>query len=369
MSGDNEAMLPRLEPRGEVSRRMVLLTPVIALALTVLTGIVMFASLGYPPFKAMYTFFISPISTGYGLAELFVKATPLILIGVGLAIGFRAGVWNIGAEGQLTLGALTGGALAVYFPDSENPLLLPAMMLLGVLGGMAWASIPALLKTRYNTNEILSSLMLTYVATLLLSVLVHGAWRDPGGYNFPQSVLFPDAATLPILLSGTRLHLGVAIALFVVLGGWLLLSRSLIGFQVKVTGFAPAAAEYAGFRRNRLIWFVLLLAGGLAGLAGLIEVAGPIGQLLPNISPGYGFTAIIVAFLGRLHPLGILLAGLVLALSYLGGETVQIEMGLPQGIAGVFQGMLLFFLLACDVLIKYRFRFAKTQPAVATVSS
>jgi len=231
---------------------------------------------------------------------------------------------------------------------------------------MAWAAIPALLKTRYNTNEILSSLMLTYVATLLLSVLVHGPWRDPAGYNFPQSVLFPDSAIAPILLSGTRLHIGALIAFFVVLVGWLLLARSMIGFQVKVSGFAPAASDYAGFRRNRIIWFALLLAGGLAGLAGIIEVAGPIGQLLPSISPGYGFTAIIVAFLGRLHPLGILVAGLVLALSYLGGETVQIEMGLPQGIAGVFQGMLLFFLLACDVLIKYRIRFGK--PATVTSS-
>ncbi|MDH3688178.1 MAG: ABC transporter permease [Gammaproteobacteria bacterium] len=345
---------------------MVLLTPVLALALTVLTGMVLFASLGYPPFKAIYTFFVSPISSGYGLAELFVKATPLVLIAVGLAIGFRANVWNIGAEGQLTLGAIAGGALAVYFPESENPLMLPAMMILGVFGGMAWAAIPALLKTRYNTNEILSSLMLTYVATLLLSVLVHGPWRDPAGYNFPQSVLFPDSAIAPILLSGTRLHIGALIAFFVVLVGWLLLARSMIGFQVKVSGFAPAASDYAGFRRNRIIWFALLLAGGLAGLAGIIEVAGPIGQLLPSISPGYGFTAIIVAFLGRLHPLGILVAGLVLALSYLGGETVQIEMGLPQGIAGVFQGMLLFFLLACDVLIKYRIRFGK--PATVTSS-
>jgi len=359
-------VLPRLESRGETARHMVLLTPVLALALTVLTGMVLFASLGYPPFKAIYTFFVSPISSGYGLAELFVKATPLVLIAVGLAIGFRANVWNIGAEGQLTLGAIAGGALAVYFPESENPLMLPAMMILGVFGGMAWAAIPALLKTRYNTNEILSSLMLTYVATLLLSVLVHGPWRDPAGYNFPQSVLFPDSAIAPILLSGTRLHIGALIAFFVVLVGWLLLARSMIGFQVKVSGFAPAASDYAGFRRNRIIWFALLLAGGLAGLAGIIEVAGPIGQLLPSISPGYGFTAIIVAFLGRLHPLGILVAGLVLALSYLGGETVQIEMGLPQGIAGVFQGMLLFFLLACDVLIKYRIRFGK--PATVTSS-
>ncbi|MDH3693346.1 MAG: ABC transporter permease [Gammaproteobacteria bacterium] len=357
-------MLPRLEPRGQASQAMVYLTPFIALFLTVIAGMVMFALLGHPPVKAITTFFLSPLNSGYGIAELFVKATPLIMIAVGLAIGFRANVWNIGAEGQLTLGAIAGSFLPVYFSDSENALMLPAMMLMGIAGGMAWAAIPALLKTRFNANEILTSLMLTYVATLFLSVLVHGPWRDPGGFNFPESVLFADVATLPILLSGTRLHLGALIALFVVLIGWILLARHLIGFQIKVAGFAPAAAEYAGFKRNRVVWLVLLGAGGLAGLAGIIEVSGPIGQLLPSISPGYGFTAIIVAFLGRLHPVGILFAGLVLALSYLGGETVQIEMGLPQGIAGVFQGMLLFFLLATDVLIKYRIRFG--QPRVVT---
>ncbi len=361
-------MLPRLEPRSQASHAMVYLTPFIALFLTVIAGMAMFGILGHPPVKAITTFFIAPLTTGYGVAELFVKATPLIMIAVGLAIGFRANVWNIGAEGQLTLGAIAGSILPVYFSDSENALMLSAMMLLGIAGGMAWAAIPALLKTRYHANEILTSLMLTYVATLFLSVLVHGPWRDPGGFNFPESVLFPDVATLPILLSGTRLHLGALIALFVVLAGWLLLARHLIGFQIKVAGFAPAAAEYAGFKRNRLVWLVLLTAGGLAGLAGIIEVSGPIGQLLPSISPGYGFTAIIVAFLGRLHPLGILFAGLVLALSYLGGETVQIELGLPQGIAGVFQGMLLFFLLATDVLIKYRIRFGRARVAGATGS-
>ena len=360
-------MLPRLEPRGQASRSMVYLTPFIALFLTVVAGMILFGILGHPPVKSITTFFITPLKSGYGIAELFVKATPLIIIAVGLAIGFRANVWNIGAEGQLTLGAIGGSILPVYISDSENVLMLPAMLLLGIAGGMAWAAIPALLKTRFNANEILTSLMLTYVATLFLSVLVHGPWRDPDGFNFPESVLFSDVATLPILLSGTRLHLGALIALFVVLTGWLLLARHLIGFQIKVAGFAPAAAEYAGFKRNRIVWLVLLGAGGLAGLAGIVEVSGPIGQLLPSISPGYGFTAIIVAFLGRLHPVGILFAGLVLALSYLGGETVQIELGLPQGIAGVFQGMLLFFLLATDVLIKYRIRFG--QPRVAAVGS
>jgi len=201
------------------------------------------------------------------------------------------------------------------------------------------------------------------VAILLLSYLVHGPWRDPAGYNFPESRLFPEAGTMPILVSDSRLHLGALFALAAVAGGWLLLSKALIGFQLRVVGAAPQAARHAGFRESRLIWFSLLLSGGLAGLAGLSEVSGPVGQLLPTISPGYGFTAIIVAFLGRLHPLGVLLAGLVISLTYLGGETAQIEIGLPAAVTGLFQGILLFFLLASDVLTLYRVRLGSRSTA------
>ena len=355
-------MLPRLEPRREIARGVIWVTPLIALALTVASGFVLFTAMGHDPFAALYHFFVAPVLSVYGLAELAIKATPLVLIGVGLAIGFRAGVWNIGAEGQLTVGAIAGGGTALWAWEQDGAWVLPAMCLAGVLGGMAFASIPAFLKTRFDVNEILTSLMLTYVATLLLSLLVYGPWKDPDGYGFPESRVFSPSATLPMLLAGTRLHLGAAVALLVALAGWVLMSRTIVGFQVKVVGQAPAAARFAGFSRKRMIWFCLLASGGLAGLAGLFEVAGPIGQLVPVISPGYGFTAIIVAFLGRLHPLGVLLAGLVMALSYLGGENVQITVGLPQAVTGVFQGMLLFFLLACDVLVRYRIRFGAARP-------
>jgi simple sugar transport system permease protein len=235
-----------------------------------------------------------------------------------------------------------------------------------MLGGLAYAALPAFLKTRFDVNEILTSLMMTYIATLLLGLLVHGPWRDPEGYNFPQSRMFSDAETLPILIEGTRLHLGVLAAPLVAFAAWLVMGRTIAGFQVRVAGQAPTAARYAGFRRNRIVWACLLLSGALAGLAGVFEVAGPIGQLIPVISPGYGFTAIIVAFLGRLNPLGILVAAALMALTYIGGENAQISSGLPQAVTGVFQGMLLFFLLACDVLVRYRVRFStKASPAAA----
>lgn len=343
-----------LQRRADPSRLMSYLAPLLALGITLLAGLVLFAILGVPVGAAFYAFFVEPVSSVYGLAELGVKAAPLVIIGVALSIGFRAQVWNIGAEGQLILGGITGAAVALLFYEVDAWYVLPLMMLASVAGGMVWASIPALLKTRFNVNEILTSLMLTYVAALLLSWLVSGPMRDPDGFNFPESRMFHDAALLPRILSGTRLHLGAMVALGIVIAGWVLLSRTLLGFALRVNGAAPRAGAHAGFSQSRLIWIALMLGGGCAGLAGLFEVAGPIGQLLPSISPGYGFTAIIVAFLGRLHPVGVLFAGLVMALSYLGGESAQITLNLPLAVTGVFQGMLLFFLLATDVLINYR---------------
>ena len=347
----------RLEARNEASSAMIYLSPVIAVAFTLLAGMVMFSILGTDPIRAVHAYFVQPVSSRDGVAELMVKATPLVLIGIGLSLAFRANVWNIGAEGQLTMGALAGGGLGLAFYDVDSVFLLPAMLVAGAAGGMAWAAIPAVLKTRFNANEILTSLMLVYVALLVLSYMIHGPLRDPDGFNFPESRLFHDSAVLPVILAGSRLHVGWPITLLIALLAWVLLMRHVIGFQIRVIGLAPAAARFAGFRDKRLVWLTLLASGGAAGLAGVIEVAGPIGQITPVISPGYGFTAIIVAFLGRLHPFGVVLAGLLMALTYLGGDHAQITMNLPNAVTGVFQGMLLFFLLASDVLIRYRVRF------------
>jgi simple sugar transport system permease protein len=212
------------------------------------------------------------------------------------------------------------------------------------------------LRTRFNTNEILVSLMLVYVANLLLSWLVHEPWRDPEGFNFPQSRQFTETALYPMLIDGTRLNAGFLIALAAVAAGYVFLNRSFLGFQLRVAGLADAAAKYAGFNASRMIWLGLLLGGGAAGIAGMGEVAGPIGQLLPSVSPGYGFAAIIVAFVGRLHPVGILLASLLMSLLYLGGEAAQMQLNLPSAMTGLFQGMLLFFLLGSDVFINYRIK-------------
>ena len=349
-----------LERRPEHSRLMTVVSPLIAIALTVLVGGILFAARGLDPLHALYVYFIEPVTTLWSIEELIVKTAPLVLVGVGLAVCFRANLWNIGAEGQLTAGAIAGAAVPVLAPEWESALALPLMLLLGVLGGMAWAAVPALLRNRFGANEILTSLMLVYVAQYLLDWLVRGPWRDPHGYNFPQSVAFQDWQLLPTLGAG-RVHLGAVFAVVAVVVLFVFLSRTLKGFEIRVSGEAPRAGGFGGFARSRTVWFCFGLSGALAGLAGICEVAGPVGQLQPSISPGYGFTAIIVAFLGRLNPIVVLLAGLVLGISYLGGEAAQVELGVSDKTTQVFQGVLLFFILACDTLIRYRIRAGRRE--------
>ena len=347
-----------LEPRLQPSKVMAYLSPVIAISLTLFVGVLLFTALGKSPAAAFHAFFIKPIDNWYGFGELLIKASPLALIALGLSVGFRANIWNIGAEGQLIVGAIAAGGVALALHETAAWWVLPLMFIAGALGGMLWAAIPAWLRTRFNANEILVSLMLVYVANLLLSWLIHGPWRDPDGYGFPQSLVFSDSAMLPILLAGTRTHAGVLITLVALVVAYVFFRWSLMAFKMNVTGLAPRAAAYAGFNQKRMIWIGLLTGGAAAGLAGTSEIAGPIGQLLIPVSPGYGFSAIIVAFVGRLNPIGILLASLLMALLYLGGEAGQMQLSLPSSVSSVFQGLLLFFLLATDVLINYRLRWS-----------
>ena len=348
-------MLFELERRAERSRAMVLLAPLIAVGLTVLTAALMLAIVGVAPLHGLAVYFIEPLQNGWSLEELAVKASPLVLIALGLAVAYVANLWNIGAEGQYIAGAIFGGWFILSFQSTGGWWVLPVALLLGAVGGLLYAMIPAALRVFFGASEILTSLMLVYVAQLGLDYLVRGPWRDPHGYNFPQTVTFDPVATMPQLLGG-RLHMGVLIALAVVVLAALFMGFTLRGFEMRVIGIAPRAGRFAGFDERRDAFIAFGVSGALAGLAGIMEVAGPIGQLLPVISPGYGFAAIIVAFLGRLNPIGILVAGLVLALSYLGGEAAQIKLRVPLDLTYVLQGVLLFFVLACDTMILYRIR-------------
>ncbi len=351
-----------LEKRHNASPMMRYLSPLLAIGLTVIAGGLIFLAMGQPPLKALYLYFIDPLTSIWSLQELVVKASPLILIGCGLAVAFRANIWNIGAEGQLLIGALFGSSIPILFGDWQSPLALVCMLLLGALGGALFGAIPALLKNRFRVNEILTSLMLVYVAQLLLDWMVRGPWRDPHGYNFPKSVSFEGWHQLPIIIGNGRVHMGIILVILAVVILYWMMTKTIKGFEIRVIGGAPRAGAFAGFSQTRMVWFCLLLSGALAGLAGIIEVAGPVGQLQPSISPNYGFTAIIVAFLGRLNSIGVMMAGLLLAVSYLGGEGVQIELGISDKTTHVFQGMLLFFILMCDTLIYYRLRLLSSMP-------
>jgi simple sugar transport system permease protein len=355
-----------LERRAERSTAAAIASPLIAIALTLATMAVLFAALGKNPITALSVYFVEPLTDSYSLVELAVKATPLVMIAVGLSLCYIANVWNIGAEGQFLIGAVCGSWLAVRTQGADaGAWVLPAMLMLGAIGGALYALLPAIAKVRFGASEILTSLMLVYVADLLLDYLVRGPWRDPNGFNFPTTAEFDPVATVPVLIEGTRMHLGALIALVVVAVAAVLLGRTIKGFEIKVVGAAPRAARFAGFSADRLVILTLLISGALAGLAGIIEVAGPVGHLQPNFSPGYGFTAIIVAFLGRLNPIGILIAGLFLALTFIGGEQAQISIKVPLDLTKVFQGILLFYVLACDSLILYRIRAVSSRRGAA----
>jgi simple sugar transport system permease protein len=346
----------RLEMRPQVSPVWSIASPLLALAITVVLGATLFLALGKDPVRGLQMFFWEPVKSGYALGELMVKATPLLLIALGLAVCFRSNVWNIGAEGQFVLGAICAGGVALMADKESTRWIVLAILLAGMAGGMAWAAITAFLRDRFNANEILVSLMLVYVAVQLLVWLVFGPWKDPGGYNFPQTKTFDAVTQIPRLMTGSRVSIGLLIALAGAAMLWLYLFRTRAGFAQQVGGLAPAAARYAGFSSRRALWVALLVSGGAAGLAGALEVAGPVGQLTPYVPVGYGFAAIIVAFVGRLHPVGMVFSAILMSMFYIGGELAQSRMGLPKSITGVFQGLLLFSLLACDTLVAYRLR-------------
>ncbi len=359
----------RLEKRAAPSRIWSYLTPVVAVVATMIAGGILFAALGKDPVVAIRTIFWDPLFGEFAFyyrGQLLVKAGPLILIAVGLALGFRAGIWNIGAEGQYIMGAILGAGIGLaFYPLEARWLIFPLMILGGALGGFLWAMIPGILKTRFNTNEILVSLLLVYVAEQILASASLTFLRNPEGSGFPGSRNLRnwDSASNNEIIAGTGMHWGVVAAFIAVIFAYILLTRHLMGFNIRLTGESPRAARFAGVSPNRLILFCLGLSGALAGLAGLFEVAGPAGQISIDFNVGYGFTAIIVAFLGRLHPIGILLAGLLMALTYIGGEAAQSSLGLPAAAIQAFQGMLLFFLLAFDVLTNFRVKFGREVTA------
>ncbi len=353
------SFFPNVIARGHPSLLMSYLAPFLAIILTLITGSIIFSFMGFNPIFALHTFFISPISSYYGISELFLKATPLALIAVGLSFCFKNNIYNIGAEGQLTMGAIFGGGIGIYLHDFTGYWQLPLIILFGAIGGALWASIPAILKVKFNTNEILTSLMMVYIAALILDYLVVGPWKDPDGYSFPKTRPFNEYSRMPLLFDGLRIHFGLILTIFCILITWFIYAKTLLGYQLKVSGLSPKASKFAGFNQKGLVYITFIICGALAGIAGVGEVTGPIGLIYRDISPNYGFTAIIVAFLGRLHPIGIIFSSIVIALTYLGAEDAQLFMQVPQAVGFVFQGLVLFYLLGADLLINYRISFMR----------
>jgi simple sugar transport system permease protein len=354
----------RLEPRAQPSTLWRYASPLLALVITVVLGVILFVALGKDPVRGLQVFFWEPIKSVYALSELMVKATPLLLIALGLAVCFRSNVWNIGAEGQFVMGAVFASGVALLADANTGPGFWVLILLAGVVGGMVWAGLTAFLRDRFHASEILVSLMLVYVAVMVLNLLVYGPWKDPLGYNFPQTKTFEAITQIPKLITGTRVNIGVLLALAGVGALWVFLFRTHAGFAQQVGGLAPDAARYAGFSSRKALWLALLTSGAAAGLAGGLEVAGPLRQLTPFVPAGYGFAAIIVAFVGRLHPVGMVLSALLMSMFYIGGELAQSRLGLPRSLTGVFQGLLLFTLLACDTLMHYRVRWAVKAEAL-----
>lgn len=344
----------RLIPRDTASRKMMLAAPFIALALTCLTSLILFAALGKPAGAALYALLLKPFLSWYSFTEVLLKMAPLLIIAQGLAIGFRANVFNIGAEGQFIIGAICASALPVFYPMGGVPLMWPAMIVMGALGGMAWAMIAAGLRTRFGASEILVTLMLSLIAIQVLNYLLLGPWKDPMGFNFPQTVMFPVDAMLPTLFAGARTNISLFFALITSALAWVLMRHHFQGYQLQVGGLAPRAATYAGFDSRRAVWISLAVGGLAAGIAGASEVAGPIGQLQRSISTGYGYAAIIVAYVGGLNPLGIVASAFLISVVYIGGDAATVSAGLPVAATEVFQGLLLVFYLICLTTIRYR---------------
>jgi len=347
------AMTEQAESKRWLSPTVISLgAPVVGVVIGLLIGAVLMVIADVDPLEAYKLMLSGAFGGQRQITETLLKTTPLLLIGLGLCVAFRARVWNIGAEGQYFMGALLGGLVALYLPHWPRAILLPTMVLAGIVGGALWALIPALLKVRARINEIISTLMLNYIAILFLTYLARGPLQEPGGY-LPVSARFDPATRLP-LLGDTRIHAGVLLAFALVPLVYYLLWQTPLGFRARAVGSRASVARYAGFNVERIIIFVLLFSGALAGLAGIIEVSTLHFRLKAGISGGYGFSAILVALLGRMNPFGVAIASLFFAALIIGAETMHVLAGVPPELADAIQAIIVLSVLAVDALARRR---------------
>ncbi len=349
-------MLVKVEKRLETPKIVYIMIPVASILASLLFVGILLLAIGVNPIEAYGVMLVRAFGTKFGITELFVKTAPIVLTGLAVSIPLRAGLWNIGAEGQLYMGAFAASFVALYF---HPPIIvLPLMVILGMLAGMAWAAVPGILKAKFDLNEIISTLLLNYVAIYWVEFLVYGPMRGKEVYNFPYSDLFPDYAILPRFF-GTRFHAGVVVSFLIAIAIYVLVTKTSYGFAVKVVGSNPKAAEFAGISRRKIIISTMLIGGAIAGFAGMMEVSGLHLRLRAAISPGYGYTGIPVALLARGNPLFVIAAAFLFGLLYVGGSAMQTTFGIPVAIVDVFQALVVLFIIGGDFFTRYSISFGK----------
>ena len=332
-----------------------LIIPFVSFLLALLFNAILLIIFGIDPLEAYTVMLKGSLGSSYALSETLVKAIPLMLTGLGVSIAFHMHFWNIGAEGQLAMGGIAAAFVALFLQETIPPnLLLPAMVIFGGIAGAVWGLIPAALKSTLGVNEILTTLMMNYIAILSVEYLYLGPWRDPQGYGFPGTAKFPESAWLPTLTG--RIHYGLIFALVGAVILWLILRFTKLGYEIRLIGENPKAARYSGINIGRNIVVVMLFSGGLAGIAGMAEVSGISRRLYTGLTVGYGYTAIIVAWMANLNPWGVLVVSFLMGALLIGGDQLQVAMQTPAAVAEILQGAILFFMLGGSIFNRYKLK-------------
>jgi len=345
------------EKRRSVPRRFKVIIPIVSLLIGLIIGAIAVAIVGINPLDVYGGILSNAFGSWYAFSETLVAATPLILITAGLIVVFKMNVWNIGAYGQYIIGAIFSSYFALFASNGlSKPVMLSIMIMASMVGGAIWALIPTLLKIFWEVNEVITTLLLNYIALYILKFLMYGPWKNPASYGFPLSKTFPQTAILPVLFNGTRLTIGIIFAFIAVLIVWFLIKKSKFGYEVKVIGDNPLAAKYAGISVNRNILIGMAISGALAGLAGMTEVSGIVHYLQVKIGADYGYTAIIVAWIAYLDPIVTILAAIIFGGLASGGYSLQITMRVSYGIVGLIESITLFSLVGAQIFLNYKLR-------------
>lgn len=344
--------------RKPLKKRVMIVIPVLAIFVTFIITSIPIIIAGGNIFKAYGALFYGALGSKYNLLETFVKASPLILTGLSVAFAFRAKFWNIGAEGQLIAGAIMSSWVGIYFTWLPSALVLPAMILAGFIGGGLFATVPAILKTKFKVDDVVTTLLLNYVILHVMGALLFGPMQMPGS-SWPRSASIMESAFYPILIPRSRFHLGIIISFVAVVVIWFINKKTVFGYQSRGVGINLEAANFGGINSKMVILKTAIISGGLAGLAGVGEVGAIHHHLMMDVSPGYGYTGIVIAMLGNLHPIGVALAAFFFSVISVGAQTMSRVAGIPVYIVGIIEGVSLMTMLIFILSTEYKIRLVK----------